>query len=118
MKIKIDENLPADLAMPLTELGHDVETVLGEGLGGRDDDTVSAAAQGESRFLITQDMGLADLRRMIGGKNPGVLLVRLRDPSRSALIQRVGWLFEHESVESWKGALVVATDRKVRVRHH
>ena len=44
MRIKLDENLPAILVPDLVALGHDVDTAVDEGLGGRDDPSVWAAA--------------------------------------------------------------------------
>jgi predicted nuclease of predicted toxin-antitoxin system len=60
MKIKLDENFPAQLAVVLTRLGHDVDTVAQQGLRGADDPAVWEAAQASGRFLITQDMDLAE----------------------------------------------------------
>ena len=37
MRIKLDENTPARLVPLLMDLGHDVDTVVGEKLVGRDD---------------------------------------------------------------------------------
>jgi len=37
MRIKLDENIPARLVPLLMDLGHDVDTVIGEKLVGRDD---------------------------------------------------------------------------------
>ena len=37
MKIKLDENIPGAVAGILRSRGHDVDTVLEESLGGRDD---------------------------------------------------------------------------------
>jgi predicted nuclease of predicted toxin-antitoxin system len=85
MRIKLDENLPASLAADLRESGHDVETVPGEGLKGRPDTDVWAAAQGEGRFLVTQDLDFSDIRRYSPGTHAGLLLVRLAKPGRSAL---------------------------------
>jgi len=53
--------------------------VLDENLGGRDDDTVWAAAQAEQRFLVTQDLDFSDARRFVPGTHAGVLIVRLPD---------------------------------------
>jgi len=47
VRIKLDENLPVSLAARLTALGHSVDTVIDEGLAGRDDGSVWQAAQGE-----------------------------------------------------------------------
>lgn len=50
MKIKLDENLPLRLAPILQRAGHDVDTVLQEGLGGKPDHEVWLAVQAENRF--------------------------------------------------------------------
>lgn len=116
MQIKLDENLPLRLAAVLAELGHDADTVFGEGLKGRDDPTVWRAAQSKGRFFVTQDLDFSDVRAYEPGTHAGLLLVRLRDPARKALTERVRAIFETEDVAGWAGCLVVATDRKVRVR--
>lgn len=116
MKIKLDENLPLRLVSLLTELGHDVHTLQDEGLSGAEDARVWEHAQAEKRFLVTQDLDFSDVRRFEPGTHAGILLVRLQEPSRQALIDRVGALFRQEQVQGWAKCFVVATERKVRVR--
>ena len=91
MKVKLDQNLPGRLVREL-------------------------AAQSAGRFLITQDLDFSDVRRYTPGTHLGLLLVRLSQPGRGALVARVALLFEAENVDAWKGCLVVATDHKVRVK--
>lgn len=116
MKLKLDENLPATLADILAEAGHDVDTALDEGLGGRSDVDLWHATQDAGRFLITQDLDFSDVRRYRPGAHLGLLLVRLAEPSRRRLTERIHHLFATEAVETWPGCFVVATDRKVRIR--
>ena len=116
MNIKLDENLPHQLVQLLTDLGHDVDTVPDEHVAGRDDDVVWATAQTAGRFLVTQDLDFSDARKYAPGTHHGLLLVRLPQPGRSALAERVSTLFRTEAVETWKGCVVSATPRKVRVR--
>lgn len=116
MKIKLDENLPRSLASHLVLLGHEVHTSYEEGLAGASDSMIWEAAQREGRFLITQDLDFSDARLFVPGSHHGVLLIRLREPSRRALLERIGELFRCEQVDGWEGCYVVATDRKVRVR--
>lgn len=52
MRIKLDENLPAGLVPLRAALGHDVDTVPAEGIGGEDDDVVWRAAQGSPRLFM------------------------------------------------------------------
>ena len=116
MRIKLDENLPAALAPLLAALGHEVDTVPAEGLAGQDDDIVWRAAQAEGRFLVTQDLDFSDARKYVPGTHYGLLLVRLPQPGRTALQDRVARLFQTEAVDTWSGCLVTATPTKVRVR--
>lgn len=115
MKIKLDENLPLRLAVPLRNLGHDVHTVHEESLLGRPDSEIWEAAQTESRFLVTQDMDFSDSRKFAPGAHSGVLLVRLHSPNRGNLTARIIEVFQRENVEGWSGCFVVATERKIRV---
>ena len=116
MNIKLDENLPERLVSVLSTLGHDVDTVRSEQLTGRDDTEVWSAAQSTGRFLVTQDLDFSDLRRYTPGTHAGLLLVRLAKPGRDTLLERISVLFTTEPVETWRGCLVVTTDRKVRVK--
>jgi hypothetical protein len=68
------------------------------------------------RFLITQDLDFSDVRRYTPGTHAGLLLMRLTKPGRDALHERMSMLFATESVDEWRGCLVVATDWKVRVK--
>jgi len=115
MKIKLDENLPVRLVELIGELGHNVDTVGQQGLTGQPDAAVWEAAQKSGRLLITQDMDFSDTRRYKPGSHHGIVLVRLRDPGRQALRERIENLFRTEDVNAWKGCFVVVTDRKTRV---
>jgi predicted nuclease of predicted toxin-antitoxin system len=115
VKIKLDENIPARLARDLGYLGHDVETVVGEGLTGEDDRQLWRAVQQESRFLITQDLDFSDIRRFAPGSHAGLLLVRLRVPGRNALAAAVREAFSFHAAADWTGCFVVITEKKLRV---
>jgi predicted nuclease of predicted toxin-antitoxin system len=117
MRIKLDENIPARAAVCLRTLGHDVDTVLEEGLGGRDDAAIWAAAQGESRFFITQDLDFSDVRRFAPGTHLGVMLVRIPEEEQPRLPDYLAAWFSTGDWSSWSGALIVATPHKLRVSH-
>jgi predicted nuclease of predicted toxin-antitoxin system len=116
MKIKLDENIPVQLADILATLGHQTDTVADEKLIGQPDPTIWLAAQDSERFLITQDLDFSDIRAFVPGSHHGVLLVRLGHPSRRGLLKRLKNLFEAEDVESWARCFVVVTDHKLRLR--
>jgi len=116
MKIKLDENLPIALVTALKDLGHDIDTVQSEGLAGADDDRIWRATQTAERFLITQDLDFSDTRQFAPGTHAGIMLVRLHEPSRRALISKVQTVFATEDTAEWNGCFIVATDHKVRIR--
>src|SRR5690348_9235233 len=98
MKIKLDENLPLQAATFLKNFGHDVHTPHDERLIGRADEEIWDAAQ--------KDLDFSDLRRFAPGSHHGILLLRLRSPTRRSLAsgtdqrtlprrerRRMGWEF-------------------------
>jgi predicted nuclease of predicted toxin-antitoxin system len=115
MRIKLDENLPSGLAVALSALGHDADTVEQEGMQGRADPDVWRAAQHEGRFFITQDLDFSDMRRFRPGTHTGLMLVRLARPGRLALLRRVLQAFDREDADKWSGCFVVLTDLKLRI---
>ena len=116
MKVKLDENLPLQIAVELRARTHDVQTVGEEGLTGRSDADIWQAAQREGRILITQDLDFSDTRKFQPGTHHGIVLILLQSPSRQNLIARANELFEAEEISGWAGCFVVATERKIRVR--
>ena len=52
----------------------------------------------------------------LAGTHHGVLLVRLVNPSREALVERIVTVFQTEDVTGWAGCNVVVTNQKARVR--
>lgn len=100
----------------LQNLRHDADTVQTEGLVGRPDADVLAAAQKSHRLLITQDVGLGDARSLDPRQELGVILVRLRDPGRDRLVDRIREVFQRHNVEQWTKCIVVVTERKIRIR--
>lgn len=116
MKVKLDENLPARLAVLLESAGHAVDTVAAEGLTGKADADVWAAARRDNRFLITQDLDFSDVRQYRPGTHAGLLLVRLREPGANALLERVSTAIQEHGLESLSGCFVVLTERKLRIR--
>ena len=116
MRIKLDENMPGELAALLEELGHEVETVPEEILSGKPDAVIRRVARIEGRFLITQDKKFVDARRWTDDPGAGVMLVRIEDETRLLLIRGVTRAFQTEPIETWAGNIVVVTANKVRVR--
>lgn len=71
MKLKVDENLPVEVAEVLREAGHDAATVLEQGLGGHPDPDVSRICREEARALVTLDVDFANVHRYPRPRTPG-----------------------------------------------
>ena len=78
MRIKLDEGLSYRLKGVLGELGHDVDSVIEEGLNSEPDAIVARVASQNNRMLFTLDRGLGDLRQYAPGDHPGIVVFRLR----------------------------------------
>ena len=86
MKIFVDENIPLMTVQALREDGHDVLDIRGTPDEGMDDETIWKTIQREGRLLITTDKGFAQHRN---SSHFGILIVRLRQPNRQKIHQRI-----------------------------
>lgn len=59
---------------------------------------------------MTQDLDFSDARKYAPGTHHGLLLVRLPQPGRIALQDRVTSLFRTEAVDTWSGCMVRLPD--------
>ena len=117
MRIKLDENLPAEVADDLRRLGHVVDTVADEGLEGQADPFAADAARRARRCLFSLDKGLGDIRRYPPKAYHGIVLFRFRRVGRSTVRRGVLELFpEIERQQPLRGQLMVVSDSGVRVR--
>lgn len=114
MRIKLDENLSGLSVEPLRTFGHDVDTVRDEGLTGPPDDDIWAGAQASERILVTCDLDFSDIRRFTLGAHHGLVILRLRDATRSALEARLAEVFNVSEETSWARCFVIVSDHRVR----
>jgi predicted nuclease of predicted toxin-antitoxin system len=88
MNFKLDENLGCWAAAPLLGYGHDVCTVEAEGLCGRPDHEVLAAASNEGRCLITLDLEFANPLVYPPAGHRGVVVLRVsRRTSKAEVLE-------------------------------
>jgi len=116
VKIKLDENLSRHLKDPLLRLGHDVSTVLDEGLLGKVDVEVGMAAKGEDRMIFTLDLDFADLRKFPAGSHPGVVLFRPRSMGPLAVSQFVLKFAQDTELEEFSRCLAIVEFHRIRMR--
>lgn len=116
MKLKLDENLPSELAEELRAAGHDADTVYDEGLAGTADPDLLLAAHGESRILLTLDKGIGDVRVYPPEKHAGIVLFRPPSSGRRSVLEFVRKHLPQVLELEIAGRLVVVTDQALRIR--
>ena len=107
MKIFVDEHIPLMTVRQLRLLGHDVRDIRGTPHEGMKDDALWELAQREERLLITTDKGFTQRR---AAPHHGVLIIRLRQPNRHKIHQRIMRALEQFSEAEWTGLLMVVRD--------
>jgi predicted nuclease of predicted toxin-antitoxin system len=117
VKFKLDENLPVSSAAILISAGHDVDTVIQEGLIGAPDQDVAAAATTAGRILISLDRGLGDIRAHPPGSHAGIVVLHLSDQSAAAAVKAVSDLATLTNPDSLAGAVAVLQRGLLRIRH-
>jgi predicted nuclease of predicted toxin-antitoxin system len=116
MKVKLDENLGRRGADAVRAAGHDVDTVVDEGLASASDDDVRAAATGAARVLVTLDLDFANPIRHPPGETPGIAVLRLAEPITPTIIDiAVGVLLGELSREDIAGRLWIVEADRIRI---
>ena len=116
MKIKLDENLPAELLDVLRAAGHDAASVLDEGLTGAADPVLLDHAKQEGRVLFTMDKGVGNISVYPPERHAGVVLFRPASAGRGTaldFVRRHLWAVVNYDLQ---GKLLVVTERGIRLR--
>jgi predicted nuclease of predicted toxin-antitoxin system len=116
VRVKLDENLPASAAAPLRADGHDVDTVVDEGLAGAKDPVVLAAATAEKRLLLTLDRGLGDVRTYPPGTHTGVVVLRIDNQAPRIVTEAVALLVKTVDLDDLTGGVGVWRNGVLRLR--
>lgn len=116
MRFKLDENLPRSAAEPLRDFGHDVDSVVDEGIAGTDDRTVLKAATAGGRVVVTLDRGFGDVRRYPPGSHAGIVIVRVDDQSPRSVTEAIADLVAGVELENLLRCVSVWRDGQLRRR--
>ncbi|MBN1627932.1 MAG: DUF5615 family PIN-like protein [Deltaproteobacteria bacterium] len=107
MKIFADENIPLMTIMELRSKGFDVKDIRGTPDQGITDNELWRMAQREKRLLITTDKGFSNQRNE---PHHGILIIRLRQPSRHKIHQRIMQALNRYPPDEWRGLTVIMRD--------
>lgn len=115
-RLKVDENLPSEIAELLNAQGFDAVTVLDQGWAGAADDDLWRLIQNERRWLVTADKGFADIRLYPPGTHAGVILLRADEEGLESYLRLATMVVKQLALDEVNGAVIVVTDRSIRIR--
>lgn len=107
MRIFVDENIPLMTVKELRSKGFDVSDIRGTPIEGITDAELWQIVQKEKRLLITTDKGFSSQRNE---SHHGILIIRLKQPTRLELHQRVMQAINKYSADEWPGLMVIMRD--------
>ena len=113
--VKVDEDLPAEIAGLVDTAGHDAKTVYALGFGGLPDDQLWPRIQQEQRMLLTADKGFANAFAYPPGTHAGVVLFRLPRESRAGYIRLAEFLLSQVKLDDIVGAIVAVSPDAIRI---
>lgn len=116
MKVKVDENLPHEVADLFRHAGHDAATVDEEGLGGKSDTVVASFVKREERLLVTLDLDFSDIRAYPPEQYSGLVVLRLNSQDKLHVLSVIERLIPVLSREEPKGHLWIVEEDRVRIR--
>ncbi|MGD0538466.1 MAG: DUF5615 family PIN-like protein [Verrucomicrobiota bacterium] len=116
MRLKLDENLAGRGRELLAAGGHEVVTVVEEGLCAAEDRALYAACQAEQRGLVTLGLDFANPFIHPPETTAGIMVLRLPDePAYADLLAALRMLLAVLAVNDPRGRLWVVDARQVRV---
>ena len=114
--VKLDENLSLAHVDLLRHAGYDADRVDQQGLSGATDEQVWGRVCADNRFFITLDLDFSDVRRYPPGTHPGILLIRARNCSASAVRDILAREAAERSLDDLRGCLAIANPSFTRIR--
>ena len=113
MRLKLDENFGRRCVDLFLAAGHDVTTVVSQGMCGCDDHRLIDTVTAEDRVLVTLDLDFANPLRFDPKEYGGIAVLRLpRRPVEADLIDAAGMLCKHlDAADIVRKLWIVERDR-------
>jgi predicted nuclease of predicted toxin-antitoxin system len=116
VRFLVDECLSVRLAPMLVQAEHDAVHVDECGLSGQPDEQVLGRAADEGRVLLSTYTDFGEILARTRGMVPSVVLIRRGDRSPASLLAVLLANLDQVADDLEKGAFVVITDERMRVR--
>jgi predicted nuclease of predicted toxin-antitoxin system len=116
LKLKVDENLPAECSGILSHGDFEADTIADERLTGAADEVVAAKSQAEGRVLVTLDLDFANIRAYPPGEYAGIIVLRPKSQDKYSVLALVHRIAAVLAKQSPVGELWIVEPDRIRFR--
>lgn len=116
MRIKVDENLPAQVIDVFCAGGHDTVSVFDQDLQGGSDESLASVCRTEGRVLVSLDLDFADIRTYPPSDYAGLVVLRLARQDLDYVVGVVRRLASVLSTQSPEKKLWIVEENRIRER--
>lgn len=116
MRVKVDENLPQEVAQLLCENGHDAVSVFDQTLSGEDDPTIFEVCQDEYRVLVSLDLDFANIQAYPPAGTAGIVVLRLVRQDKPWVLQVIKKLIPALAENAVSQKLWIVEEDRIRIR--
>jgi len=116
VRLKIDEQLPVEVAALLRGSGHDAATVGDEQLSGAADSKLADVCVRERRVMLTLDLGFSDIRTYQPAEHAGIIVLRPARRDKASVLALVARLLRALEERTVAGALWIVEEQRIRIR--
>jgi predicted nuclease of predicted toxin-antitoxin system len=116
LKLKIDENLPADCAVLLRDAGYEADTVADERLAGADDTVIASRSRSDDRVLVTLDLDFSNVQSYPPAQHAGIIVLRPKRQDKRTVLALMERIVFALSSRTPAGELWIVEPDRIRFR--
>jgi predicted nuclease of predicted toxin-antitoxin system len=116
LKLKIDENLPAECAVLLHNAGYEADTVADERLAGAEDAVIASRSRSDERVLVTLDLDFSNVRAYPPAEHAGIIVLRPHRQDKRTVLALIDRLVLSLSNRTPAGELWIVEPDRIRFR--
>jgi predicted nuclease of predicted toxin-antitoxin system len=116
VRLKVDENLPQEVAQLLCENGHDAASVFDQTLSGEKDPTVFEVCRDEDRVLVSLDLDFANIQAYPPAATAGIVVLRLVRQDKPRVLQVIKKLIPALTENAVSQKLWIVEEDRIRIR--
>lgn len=116
MRLLLDQNLSAELAVALRSRGADAVHTREVGLATKDDEQILEWCRMEGRVAVTRDTDFHALLALSGQTKPSVIRIRIEPLADADFMTIVEWIMKEKAQELNRGVAITVKQTSIRVR--